>query len=156
MATELGLSILSFAGMRLAFPLTETVSIRRSSELVENHAMPLACGSVVHAERRWPVFRLNANFEPLLGSLQQNSYCVCLSADDGQTGLVLACDATNLFKWTTEDMLPIPLPTCMQREVTPIQQLIQQGTQLLPVSSAPVLAAYLRSLMNSPMEKNNE
>ncbi|MEZ5591361.1 MAG: hypothetical protein R3F53_11925 [Gammaproteobacteria bacterium] len=147
MANEQGLSILSFDGARLAFPLSEAVSIRRSTELDETHKIPLAVGSVIHADRLWPVFGLNANYQPLASLTAGTIYCVCLSADNGQTGVALACETVNTISLTDDVMPPEPLPTCMQRAATPLQQLFRQGEQLVPISTAPALAAYLRSLV---------
>ena len=146
MANEQGLSILSFDGAHLAFPLSEAVSIRRSTELDETHKIPLAVGSVIHADRLWPVFGLNANYQPLTSLTAGTIYCVCLSADNGQTGVALACETINTINLADNES-PEPLPNCMQRAATPLRQLFRQGEQLVPISTAPALAAYLRSLV---------
>ena len=147
MANEQGLSILSFDGTRLAFPLSEAVSIRRSTELDQTHKIPLALGSVIHADRLWPVFGLSAHYEPQTALAAGTVYCVCLSADDGQTGVALACETVNSVNLSGDVMPPEPLPACMQRAATPLRQLFRQGEQLVPISTAPALAAYLRSLV---------
>jgi hypothetical protein len=148
MSTEQGLSVLSFDGTQLAFPLAEAVSIQRSVSIEQNGAIPLAAGSVVYADRYWPVFSLNARFEPLSGAPpKDNMYCVCLSADDGQTGVALTCETLRTVRWDAGEPGPGLLPVCMQRDVMPFQLIYRHGADLLPVSRAPVLATYLRSLM---------
>lgn len=147
MTDEKGLSILSFSGTQLAFALSEVVSIRRSRDLEDKCDVALSVGSVVHTERRWPVFHLNASFEPSLDLPCENVYCVCLSADASVTGIALTCDAVNTISLNPGDRIPSPLPICMQRDVTPLKQILLYEDQLLPVSTAPDLATYLRFLM---------
>ena len=122
---------------------------QRSNDVEKNQDVPLALGSVVHAGRRWPVFRLNENFEPLFDLPLQNIYCVCLSADDGATGIALICDTVETIRLEANDPIPTMLPTCMQREVTPLQKIFLHNEHLLPVSTAPALANYLKALMKS-------
>ena len=156
MEADQGLSILSFEGIRLAFPLSEAVGIQRSADLEENHDIPLAVASVVYASRRWPVFRLDVNFEPLISSLPNDIHCVCLSSDDGQTGVALVCEEIEAFRLGPDNLVPTLLPTCMQREATPLWKLFLHGEYLLPVSTAPLLATYLRSLIKERGEQINQ
>lgn len=143
-----GLTILAFEGVRLAFPLGEVVSIQRTVDLEAAAGVPLALGSLVYAGRRWPVFGLTAAYVPLRQPSPNSTYCVCLSADDGQTGLALTCDTVNAIS-LERDTGPQALPSCMQREATPLRQLFKHQERLLPVSTAPALAAYLRTLMEN-------
>lgn len=158
MATEsgMGLSILSFAGVSLAFPLQEAVSIQRSQDLEKIDQLTLAAGSMVYADKRWPVFQLDANFKPLTDSLPANVYCVCLSADGGQTGVALTCETVESIQLKADQPTPDPLPVCMQLDATPLQQLFLHNDHLLAVSSAPALTAYLKSLMEEYSDQVTE
>ena len=151
MATEHGLSIVSFNSTRLAFPLGEALGLQRSADLESasepETSVPLTIGSIIHAEQRWPVFNLNADFIPMPTLSATTHHCLCLSADGGATGVALACETVETLSFNADAIAPTPLPTCMQRAATPLQQLYVYDKHILPISSAPALAAYLRSLM---------
>ncbi len=143
-----GLSILAFEGAHLAFPLGEVVSVQRTTDVESEVDVPLALGSLIYAGRRWPVFGFSASYTLVQQPSPSSSYCVCLSADDGKTGLSLVCDTVNAISLENETG-PQPLPTCMQREATPLRQLFKHQERLLPVSTTSALAAYLRTLMEN-------
>lgn len=141
-----GLSVLTFDGVHLAFPLNEVAGVQQVSLLDKNSELPLALGSVVHGGRSWPVFGLSGNLELLTTLPAQRTYCICLSADDSETGLALACDTVNAIA-LAPGLSPPSIPTCMQRADSPLRQWYRHGEQILPISSTPALARYIKNLM---------
>lgn len=148
MTSEHGLSILSLGEMKLAFPLSEVAGIRRCTEMEAENPLniPLSLGCISHAGHYWPVFQLNDLMQPEQHIDPCNGYCLCLSADNNQTGVALLCETVNSVPLHSDGVQPIPLQACMQRAVTPIQQLFLHMGQLLAVSSTANLATYLRTL----------
>ena len=145
MATEQnnGLSVLAFDGARLAFPLGEVLGVQRSSQIEAEQDNPLALGGIVHAGRRWPVFALDGGFNRITMLPAERPYCVCVSADGGETGLALMCDTVNGVSLEAQRPPPV-LPECLRAPHSPLRQWYRLGEQIVPITSAPALADYLR------------
>ena len=145
-----GLSILEFDSAQLAFPLHEVAGVQRISLLEKNSELPLALGTVVHDGRSWPVFGLNGSFALLPTLPAQRAYCICLSADGSETGLALVCDTVNTVA-LAPGQSPLPIPTSIQRADSPLRQWYWRAEKILPISSTPALAGYIKNAM----EQNN-
>ena len=142
-----GLSVIAFDGIKLAFALDEVMGVQRTYLLdYDDKPSPFALCSIVHAGRRWPVFALGRDYELLTKLPAERNYCVCLSADDGQTGLALACETVNAIP-LEPNVNPTPVPVCVQRTDSPLQAWHWHREHILPISSAPSLTRYLSGLM---------
>ena len=142
-----GLSVLAFDGVQLAFALSEVLGIQRTYLLdYDDKTLPFALCSIVHAGRRWPVFGLGPDYELLVELPAKRNYCVCLSADDGETGLALACETVNAVP-LEPSFNPAPVPVCAQRADSPLQAWHIHRERMLPISSTPALARYISGLM---------
>ena len=142
-----GLSVLTFDGVQLAFALNEVFGVQRTYLLdYDDKPLPFALCSMVHAGRRWPVFGLGRDFVPLAELPAERNYCVCLSADDGETGLALACETVNAIP-LGPDINPAVVPVCAQRADSPLQAWHLHRERMLPITSTPALARYISGLM---------
>ena len=138
-----GLSVLSFDGVRLAFPLAEVIGLQRSALLeTENKPVPFALASIVHASRRWPVFALDKHLQPLPSVPEQDLYCVCLSTDNAESGIALLCERIDTVALATDVEL-VSIPSCIQQADSPLRHWHWHSEAVLPISSAPAIAAYI-------------
>jgi hypothetical protein len=145
-AQSKGLSVLTFGKARLAFPLEEVLAVQPKSLIESACEVPLAIGSLIQSGRRWPVFGLEENFKLSTSLSAQRTYCICLSADDAETGLALVCDTVNGVS-LADSVIPPPLPDCMRFAHSPLRHWYRLDEVLLPVSNVLALAGYIKSLI---------
>jgi len=142
------LSVLNFAGVKLAFPLKEVSGVQRISRLESDSdsELPLAFGSLVHNGRRWPVFGMANNLSLLSSLSKQFLYCVCLSADNDETGLALACESVNTVV-LGPGVSTQPLPEYMRPTHSPLHHWVKLDHSVVTISNVLAMAQYIKRLI---------
>lgn len=135
------LTILTFAGTPLAFPLIEVVSIQQVKQAtIPNQALPYLLGTIQHAKRNWPIFSLNQDLTVVTQIPATYPYLVCFSSPNTQTGLCLSCETISSLILTT----PIQfIPDYAKLASSPLQQWCYHNQTLLALTNTTAIALYI-------------
>jgi hypothetical protein len=136
------LTIMTMDGTRLAVPLSSSVTIERTVQLQPGETAGQVVGTILSRNQRYPVYALSRHLAVLAELPAQRAFCVCLEDEHGPQRLAIACDTVTPVRLDHAARIQL-LPTCMQATGTPLQGLCTVAQQLVLVSSAEALGAYL-------------
>lgn len=139
------LALLAFDDTWLVLPLTDVATVERTTEMRYGDGYGRSIGRLTHAGRRYAVYGFSPRLRLLSELPPQHLFCACLAGPEGQLGVALACNTVTPINLSRDDVLQ-PLPECMRRTGAPLQHLLKRGQQLMPVTTAAALTAYIASL----------
>ena len=138
------LTMMMFDGVRLAVPLSAAMTIERSVHIQPGVVEGQALGTITARNQSYPVYAFSRRLELLPALPAQRAFCVCLEDDSQAQRLAIACDSVTPLRLDSATVIQ-PLPTCMQYTGTPLRGFCSLAQQLLLVSTADALAAYIHS-----------
>ncbi len=136
------LTMMMFDGVRLAVPLSAAMTIERSAHIQPGDTAGQALGAITAHNQSYPVYALSHRLEVLPTLPEQRAFCVCLEDESTAQRLAIACDSVTPLRLDSATVIQ-PLPTCMQYTGTPLRGLCTVAQQLVLVSTADALVAYL-------------
>lgn len=136
-------AVLRIQGLQLMFPQNEVRTLEAASDVDGSEPLPGSAGWINYLRQRWPVYCLSEQLLLQLDVPVERRTCALFALGQGYLGLL--CDDVAIMKQVSSQSYA--LPTVMRNAHTPIQSLLMQDGQLLCVSSAQQLAAYIEHLV---------
>ena len=141
-----GITIVRYGETTLGFMSQEVVQLQAKGSLKKERLAPLSVGSVVHNKKKWPVFGLANDYRLLESPPDQNAACVCLSPDNGVTGIAFLCDSIKHLNPRHGFRLQA-IPDFMRFETSPITHWAAMYANVITIVSCASMTRYIKSLI---------
>jgi hypothetical protein len=132
-------AVLKIDGLALMLPQTEVRALESASDVGGSDPAKKSIGWISYMRQRWPVYCLSEQLELLGSAPSSRRTCALLAIENGYIGVL--CDDVSVQKQITGKSHELPL--AMKTADTPVTKLIPFGGELMSVTSAKRLAAYI-------------
>ena len=144
------LAVMAFGEHRLAVPLSDVTTIERTKQLQTDSASApgQAFGTLSYRGRSYRVYGFSPEFALLAEMPTEWAFCACMGGTEDSPGLAIACEAVTPIHLGSEAVTQ-PMPAFIRRADSPLHTLIKQNEQLMLLSSATALVAFINGMETS-------
>lgn len=140
-------ALLAFAGIQLALPQRDVVSIDLATDIDTSAAAGNRLGTLAKAGRQWSVYALSDSFDVLHQLVDQRRFCVSFGSGTDDNAFALSCELVEAVSVANAGIVQ-PLAECMLMPAMPMQHCFRNDKGLVLVSDQLGIRDYLLALDN--------